>query len=99
MDEPTASLDFANQLKMLDLVRSLAAEGLGIIFSTHHPDQALAAATHAALLRDGKLSASGAAAEVLTGPNLSALYDIGLRVEEAAGTLVCVPATARSNPG
>ena len=74
MDEPTASLDFANQLKTLALIRSLSAEGFGIVFSTHHPDQALAVATHAALLKDGAIQASGAANGVLTGERLSDLF-------------------------
>jgi iron complex transport system ATP-binding protein len=92
MDEPTASLDFANQLEMLALMRELAAGGLGILFSTHHPDQALAVATHAALLRDGALQASGAARDVLTSERLSALFDVALSVRDAGGALVCVPA-------
>jgi iron complex transport system ATP-binding protein len=92
MDEPTASLDFANQLRMLDLVRALAAESLGIVFSTHHPDQALAVATHAALLGDGMLRRNGPAGDVLTGPLLSELFGVPLSVEEAAGTRVCVRA-------
>jgi iron complex transport system ATP-binding protein len=92
MDEPTASLDFANQLKMLGLMRELAAEGLGIVFSTHHPDQALAVATHAALMRDGGLQGTGPASDVLTGEHLSALFGVPLSVEKAAGISVCVPA-------
>jgi iron complex transport system ATP-binding protein len=91
MDEPTASLDFANQLKTLALIRALADEGLAIVFSTHHPDQALAVATHAALLRDGAIRASGTAAEVLTGERLSSLFGVELAVVEAAGRRVCVP--------
>jgi iron complex transport system ATP-binding protein len=91
MDEPTASLDFANQLKMLALIRTLSAEGLGIIFSTHHPDQALAVATHAALLKDGAIQTSGAARDVLTAERLSGLFGVPLTVAEAAGNRVCVP--------
>jgi iron complex transport system ATP-binding protein len=95
MDEPTASLDFANQLRMLDLVRTLAAEGLGIIFSTHHPDQALAVATRAALLKDGTLEASGAAGEILTSERLSALFGLDLYVGQLEGEPVCVRVAPR----
>jgi iron complex transport system ATP-binding protein len=45
LDEPTASLDFGNQLRVLDAVRSLAEErGLTVLLSTHHPEQAFACA-------------------------------------------------------
>jgi iron complex transport system ATP-binding protein len=38
MDEPTASLDFGNRIRVLDRIRSLAGQGLSIIMSTHEPD-------------------------------------------------------------
>jgi iron complex transport system ATP-binding protein len=98
MDEPTASLDFANQLKTLALIRSLSAEGFGIVFSTHHPDQALAVATHAALLKDGTIQASGAANGVLTGERLSDLFGVALSVVETIGGRVCVPTTGLGPP-
>jgi iron complex transport system ATP-binding protein len=97
MDEPTASLDFANQLRMLDLIRALAGSGIGIIFSTHHPDQALAVATHAALLNEGALQAIGEAKHVLTSEQLSLLFGVALSVERVADALVCVPTFTRSN--
>jgi iron complex transport system ATP-binding protein len=90
MDEPTANLDFANQLRMLELIRNLKREGHGIIFSTHHPDHALAVATHAALLRNGTLQAVGPADAVLTADRLSALFDVELTVVDAAGARICV---------
>jgi len=40
MDEPTASLDFGNQVRVLEQVRALAAGGIGVVMSTHDPDQA-----------------------------------------------------------
>jgi iron complex transport system ATP-binding protein len=94
LDEPTANLDFSNQLLLLDIVRALAGRGLGILFSTHHPDQALAVATHALLLKRGEMQAFGPAADVLTAERLSALFSVELAVERAAGALVCVPRPA-----
>lgn len=41
MDEPTASLDFGNQLRILDTVRRLADRGIGVLLSTHQPQHAL----------------------------------------------------------
>lgn len=47
LDEPAASLDFGNQGLLLDTLAALAADGLGIVYSTHDPNHALRAGTHA----------------------------------------------------
>ena len=47
LDEPTASLDFGNQGKVLREMRALAAAGLGILFTTHDPNHAIRAADRA----------------------------------------------------
>jgi iron complex transport system ATP-binding protein len=41
LDEPTASLDFGNQGLVMRRIRELAATGLGVLFTTHDPNQAL----------------------------------------------------------
>ena len=53
LDEPTASLDFGNQGKVMREIRALAASGHGVLFTTHDPNHALRAADRAFLLRDG----------------------------------------------
>ncbi len=40
MDEPTAALDFGNQLLVLSYISKLAESGLGIIMASHFPDHA-----------------------------------------------------------
>ena len=56
LDEPTASLDFGNQGKVMREIRALAASGHGVLFTTHDPNHALRAADRAFLLRDGRAS-------------------------------------------
>jgi iron complex transport system ATP-binding protein len=92
MDEPTASLDFGNQVLVLTQVRKLAASGLGIVLSTHNPDHALACATRVHLMANGTTQASGAPADVLTAALLSETYGVPVAVERlASGHSVCVP--------
>ena len=92
MDEPTASLDFGNQALVLRAVRALAAQGYGIVLSTHDPDHAFASATEVALLHDGGLAAHGAPAAVLTPGRLEAVYGVPVFVERlASGHSVCAP--------
>lgn len=102
MDEPTASLDFGNQAQVLahiaTLVRGVAAEGRGVILSTHDPDQAFALEARVLLMKDGAAVAEGPAAEVLTGPALSAVYGIPVSVETTgSGRRVCLPSLARQS--
>ncbi|MGD9766229.1 MAG: ABC transporter ATP-binding protein [Pseudolabrys sp.] len=80
LDEPTASLDFGNQGKVMAEIRALAAAGLGVLFTTHDPNHALRIADRALLLRDGKRIDEGAVRDVLTRPELERLY--GAPVEE-----------------
>jgi len=93
MDEPTASLDFGNQVLVLQQVQRLAAAGFGVVLSTHNPDHAFACATRVLVLDGGTARAAGTPAEVLTGELLSTLYGVPVSVEQlAGGHRVCVPA-------
>lgn len=75
LDEPTASLDFGNQGKVLREIEALTGAGLGVLFTTHDPNHALRAAHRVCLLRAGKIVAEGKTSAVLTRDNLEALYD------------------------
>lgn len=74
LDEPTASLDFGNQGKVMREIRALAASGLGVLFTTHDPNHALRAADRAFLLRAGERLADGPVKDVLSRERLEALY-------------------------
>ncbi|WJH42231.1 ABC transporter ATP-binding protein [Aliirhizobium terrae] len=76
MDEPTASLDYGNQMRVLSHVRRLAAEGMAIVLSTHNPDHVFMVADQVALLHEGRLAGLGPPAEVLTPATVKRLYDI-----------------------
>ena len=75
LDEPTASLDFGNQGKVMREIRALAASGHGVLFTTHDPNHALRAADRAYLLRGGTRIAEGMVGEVLNRIQLEKLYD------------------------
>lgn len=93
LDEPTASLDFGNQGKIMDEIVRLGASGHGVLFTTHDPNHALRAATRAYLLRDGTRIAEGAVRDVLTQENLEAIYRAPVRVlrDAADGTKAFLP--------
>lgn len=92
MDEPTASLDFGNQVKVLREVAQLARNGLGIILSTHDPDHAFAISDRVALLSHGALVATGTAEDVLRPDRLEAIYGVKVEIETLrSGHRVCAP--------
>lgn len=95
MDEPTASLDYGNQVKILHTIRHLAQAGYGILMTSHYPDHAFLAGTRAVLMRDGRVMAEGVPGEVVTTESLTALYDAPVEVAEAMAAhekvKVCIP--------
>lgn len=74
LDEPTASLDFGNQGKVMREIRNLRAAGHGVLFTTHDPNHAMRAADRAYLLRDGARIGEGATDAILGRAQLEALY-------------------------
>lgn len=80
LDEPTSALDLKNQVLVLDWIRRLSREdGLSVVFTTHHPQHALAVAHNALLMMENTHYVLGSAAQVLTEDNLHALYGIDLK--------------------
>lgn len=91
LDEPTASLDFGNQVRVLREIRRLAAEGYAVVFSTHDPGQAFLAASRVLLLAQGGARRQGTPAEVITSDNLRDVYGVEVRVSVLEGVRVCMP--------
>jgi len=87
LDEPTSSLDFANQHLVLRKVRELSGSGLGVVMTTHDPDHAFTCASQVALLKGGRMEACGRPADVLTTASLSSAYGCSLRIVEAEENL------------
>lgn len=97
MDEPTASLDFGNQLRVLARVAALAKGGMTVVLSTHDPDHAFHIADRVAMLHAGRMVRLGPPAEAVTRDSLREVYGVEIDVVDVkrpdGGTRrVCVPA-------
>lgn len=96
LDEPTAGLDFGNQLRVLDEISTLARQGIAVVFSTHDPDQAFLCAQRVLLLSQGRKPMVGTPNDTITTDNLRELYAVEVEVREfSVGNWqhrVCVPA-------
>jgi iron complex transport system ATP-binding protein len=101
LDEPTASLDFGNQLRVLDEIARLAADGIGVLLSTHDPDQAFLCADRVALLQRSGALHIGQPVDVITPAALHALYGVTVEIVElplgdGRTRRVCLPLQARA---
>jgi iron complex transport system ATP-binding protein len=87
LDEPAASLDLGAREELLQLLGGYASSPLapGIIMVTHHVEEIPTAFTHALLLKNGAIQASGPVADVITDDNLSATFDQNISVETRDG--------------
>lgn len=94
MDEPSASLDYGNKLRLMETVKGLTREGYTVIQSTHDPDQAYLYSDQILALYDGKLLARGTPQETISSSLISRLYgvDVEVRSMHRDDVRVCIPA-------
>lgn len=76
MDEPVTSLDYGNQHRVLEHLRELAADGIGILLTSHQPDHALQVATRVIALSGGCVMADGPPEQVVTPELIHRIYGI-----------------------
>ena len=80
LDEPSNALDLATQRDLRETLRRLAREGTGLVLVTHHLGDILPEIERVILMRDGRIVADGARAELLTEARLSALFQTPVRI-------------------
>ena len=101
LDEPTANLDFGNQLLVLEQCRNLAREGYTVIQTTHNPEQSYQYSDRILTIQLGRVLAEGTPKEVLTADTIRALYGVevdvvSLRDDHAR---ICLPASISIKEG
>ncbi len=94
LDEPTSALDVAHQVEVLDLVRTLCAErGIAAVIVLHDINMAARFCDRIVALRNGKILMQGSPRDIMTGPNLEAIYGVPMTVlrDPASGRVVGIP--------
>ncbi len=76
LDEPTSSLDFGNQLKVLGHIKELCKNGYTAIVSSHNPQHALMYASKVIALKNGTILCAGDPHDVINTDMIKKLYDI-----------------------
>lgn len=93
MDEPSASLDYGNKLRLMETVKGLTREGYTVIQSTHDPDQAYLYSDRILALYDGRILAQGTPQETISSSLISTLYgvDVEVRSMHRDDVRICIP--------
>ncbi|MFC5337947.1 ABC transporter ATP-binding protein [Leucobacter denitrificans] len=87
LDEPSTGLDVAAReefLATVDELHELQPE-LATVLVTHHLEELPETTTHAMLIRDGRVHASGAATEVLTTELVSECFSYPIKIDHQDG--------------
>jgi iron complex transport system ATP-binding protein len=87
LDEPAAGLDLTGRESLVRTLSELAQDPMApaSVLVTHHVEEIPVGITHALLLKDGEVVASGALRETLTPDNLTATFDLPLALTETDG--------------
>ena len=82
LDEPCAGLDPVSREQFLHFIEMLARQprGPALVLVTHHFEEITPAFTHALLLKAGHVAASGSLTDTLTSKNLSAIFDVPVKL-------------------
>jgi iron complex transport system ATP-binding protein len=82
LDEPASGLDLPAREILIEALEAVLAQpgAPTTILATHHLEEIPPSSTHAALLRDGRLVASGEIEDVLTPSGLEACFGIAMDV-------------------
>ena len=84
LDEPTASLDLAHQVRVMDLMEQLKREqGLTVVMVSHDVNLAAMYADRLLLMKSGEVAGVGQPKEVLTFETLEKVYGCTILVDES----------------
>ena len=93
LDEPTAHLDYGNQIKMVKRMDLLRRAGYTIITTTHFPDHAFMSCDKLAIIYEHGLAGFGLPETVLTEEMLARIYGIPISLHRTdwQRRMLCVP--------
>lgn len=91
LDEPTAHLDLANQMLVLDAILRLQKQGHTIVSTSHDPAHAMVCGGETMMLHSGGNVEIGPIDELLTPARLSALYRVPVVLHNSGSMTVPAP--------
>lgn len=85
LDEPSHSLDLHALHKFRKIIGKIARSGIGIILVTHNLSDIIPEISRVILMKDGGFYKDGPKRELITGRNMSRLFNTGVKVKKIAG--------------
>lgn len=85
LDEPTSSLDIAQQNIIFSLARVACSRNIGVLAIIHDLNQAVQFADHMLFLREGRCVASGTPAMAFTKSNIEETFGCPVSLHQVAG--------------
>ncbi|MEJ5293280.1 MAG: ABC transporter ATP-binding protein [Candidatus Methanosuratincola sp.] len=99
LDEPTAHLDFRNQVTTLRTIRRLSRErNIAVVMSLHDPNHALLFSDRIALMKGGKIHMEGRPDEVVDSKTIEEVYGLPVDMVEHSGMRYILPARTDDGP-
>lgn len=89
LDEPCSSLDFGNQIRVMQRVKMLAEQGYLILMSTHSPEHARLFADRVLVLQNKGIEYDGSSREVITPEVLEQIYGVSADFYHLNGASIC----------
>lgn len=92
-DEPTAHLDYGNQIRVLHMLTALQEKGYAVVMTTHNPDHCLMLKGKVAILDQNGVLSTGTYEEMIQDNTLNSIYKADIKVIDSpvAGRKVCIP--------
>ncbi|MCD8132856.1 MAG: ABC transporter ATP-binding protein [Clostridiales bacterium] len=84
MDEPASNLDYGNQMRMLQTIRELAEQGIGVCFTSHYPTHAFLTEASVLAIEGRDRARKGSAREIITEPLLREMYGLDAEIRPVA---------------
>ena len=93
LDEPTTFLDLAHQVDILQLCRSLNADGRTVVAVLHDLNQAARCAEHMIVMHAGRVRVTGSPRQILTADLIEEVFGLAAVIapDPVAGTPMVVP--------
>lgn len=95
MDEPTANLDYGNQVRVMEHVKNLSKEGYTIILSTHNPEHVLFYGSKVMVIYNGEIISLGEPKLKLSQELLEKVYRVKVNLHDInsknGSVRICIP--------
>lgn len=83
LDEPTVGVDVQSKQAIIEHLKKLNKEqGMTILYTSHHLEEAEEFCSHIAIIDDGKLITQGATKELISSNNCNSIEEVYLKITE-----------------